>query len=150
MSRGESSLSINESFWNDSTCVLRYLGNRNRRFQTFKEELACLKQVDQQGTLSSQKVLKKSSNIFKLDPILSQPLIRVGGRLQRVPINTDARHPVILPKKHHVVKLLIQYYYHLAGHSGLEYTLSLTRQRYCIINGRSDVRNILNKCFSCN
>lgn len=83
----------------------------------FKEELGCLKQVDQQTTSSRQ--------------------------------NTDAMHPVILPKKHHVVKLLIQYYHHVAGHSGLEYTLSLTRQRYWIINGRSAMRNILNECFSC-
>ena len=115
----------------------------------FKEELGCLKEVDQQTTSSRQNVLKKSSNIFKLDPILTHGLIRVGGRLQRAPISTDARHPVILPKKHHVVKLLIQYYHHVAGHSGLEYTLSLTRQRYWIINGRSAVRNILNECFSC-
>ena len=95
----------------------------------FKEELGCLKQADNQATSSRQNVLKKSSNI----------LIRVGGRLQRVPINTDARHPVILPRKHHMVKLLIQYYHHLAGHSGLEYTLSLARQRYWIINRKSVV-----------
>ena len=115
----------------------------------FKEELGCLKQLGQQATSSKQNLLKKSSSIFKLDPILTQGLIRVGGRLQRAPINTDAMHPVILPKKHHVVKLLVRYYHHVAGHSGLEYTLSLTRQRYWIINGRSAVRNILNECFSC-
>ena len=93
----------------------------------FKEELGCLKQLDQQAPSSRQNLLKKSHNIFKLDPILTQGLIRVGGRLQRAPINTDAMHPVILPKKHHVVKLLIQYYHHAAEHSGLEYTLSLNR-----------------------
>ena len=58
-------------------------------------------------------------------------------------------HPVILPKEHHVVKLIIQYYHLISGHSGLEYTLSLTRQKYWIINGRSTVRSILNECFSC-
>ena len=43
-----------------------------------------------------------------------------------------------------------QPYYHLiSGHSGLEYTLSLTRQKYWIINGRFTVRSILNECFSC-
>lgn len=115
----------------------------------FKEELGRLKQVNQQATSSRLNVLKKSSNIFKLDPILTQGLIRVGGRLQRAPINTDTMHPVILPKKHHVVKLIIQYYHHVAGHSGLVYALSLTRQRYCIINRRSAVRSILNECFSC-
>ena len=102
--------------------ILKYVQSR-----CFKEELSCLKQADQQATSNRQNVLKKSSSIFKLDPVLTQGLVRVGGRLQRAPINTDAMHPVILPKKHHVVKLLIQYYHHVAGHSGLEYTLSLTR-----------------------
>lgn len=36
ISRGELSPSINQSFfWTDSTCVMRYLENRDRRFQTF-------------------------------------------------------------------------------------------------------------------
>ena len=36
ISRGELSLPINQSyFWTDSTCVLRYLENQDRRFQTF-------------------------------------------------------------------------------------------------------------------
>ena len=115
----------------------------------FKEEHNCLKEEDQQAPSSRQNMVKKSSNIFKLDPFLSQGLIRVGGRLQRAPINNDAMHPVILPKKHHVVKLIIQYYHLISGHSGLEYTRSLTRQKYWIINGRSTVRSILNECFSC-
>ena len=121
--------------------IFKYVQSR-----CFKEELGCLRQANQQATSS---VWKKSSNIFKLDPTLIQGLIQDGGRLQRAPINTDAMHSVILPKKHHVVKLLIQHCHHVAGHSGLEYTSSLTRQRYWIINARSAVRNILNECFSC-
>ena len=36
MVRNELSLPISESFfWTDSTCVLRYIGNTNKRFQTF-------------------------------------------------------------------------------------------------------------------
>ena len=54
----------------------------------FKEELGCLKQMDQQPTSGRQNVLKKPSNIFKLDPILTQGLIQVGGHLQQAPIIT--------------------------------------------------------------
>jgi len=36
ISLGELSLPINQSFfWTDSTCILRYLENQDRRFQTF-------------------------------------------------------------------------------------------------------------------
>lgn len=117
--------------------------------QCFKEERDCLKSTDQWTNSSRQKEVKKSSSIFKLDPMISQDLIRVGGRLQLAPINKDAMHPVILPKKHHVVKLITKHYHHLSGHSGLEYTLSLIRQKYWIIDARSTVRNILSECFSC-
>ena len=118
--------------------------------QYFKEELNCLTQLDQRANSSSQeKAVKKSSSIFKLDPKLTQGLIRVGDRLQRTPINTDAMHPVILPKKQHVVKLITKHYHHLSGHSGLEHALSLIRQRYWIISARPTVRSLLNDCFSC-
>ena len=60
--------------------ILKYVQSR-----CFKEELGCLKQADNQATSSRHNVLKKSSNISKLDPVLSQGLIRVGGRLQRAP-----------------------------------------------------------------
>lgn len=117
--------------------------------QCFREEYDLLNQVNQQTNTREQKVLKKSSSILKLDPMLGDALIRVGGRLRRAPINSDAKHPVILPKNHHVVKLIVKYYHHMSGHSGLEYTLSLARQRFWIIKARPTVRRILNECFSC-
>ena len=95
------------------------------------------------------KVLKKSSKIYKLDPVLNDGLVCVGGRLDRAPIGQQAKHPVILPKNHHVLTLIVNYYHKLCGHSGLEYTLSLIRQRYWIINGRRTVRKVLNQCVGC-
>lgn len=78
--------------------------------QFFKRERQRLEQADRQTTPSRQNVLKNSSSIFKLCSTLIQGLIRVGGRLRQAPIDYDARHPIILPKGHHVVKLIIKYY----------------------------------------
>lgn len=114
--------------------------------QCFKEERDLLEKPNQQ---KEAKVLKKSSKIFKLDPMVNKGLLRVGGRLRRAPINQDARHPIILPKKHHVVTLIVNQYHRISGHSGLEYTLSIIRQRYWIINARRTVRRTLNICVSC-
>ena len=118
--------------------------------QTFKDELASLSGVrkNTRGTANPND-LKKNSSIYKLDPVLENGLLRVGGRLEHAPIENDAKHPIILPKRHHVTKLIIQYYHHASAHSGIEYTLSLIRQRYWILGARSNVRNILNTCFSC-
>ena len=113
----------------------------------FSDELRYLKS-NQDGKNTSY-VLSKSSSIVKLDPIVKDGLIRVGGRLQQASIDSDAQHPIILPKNHHVAKLITKFYHLVSGHSGLEHTLSLIRQRYWIIRSRPLVRKILHECVSC-
>ncbi|XP_068738639.1 uncharacterized protein [Montipora capricornis] len=97
--------------------------------QTFKDELASLSGVgnDTRET-ANQNNLKKNSSIYKLDPVLENGLLRVGGRLEHAPIENDAKHLIILPKRHHVTKLIIEYFHRASAHSGIEYTLSLIRQ----------------------
>ena len=82
-------------------------------------------------------------------PALRDGLLCVGGRLRHSPIEQERRHPVILPKKHHVVDLIVRHYHLLSGHSGQEYMLSLIRKSYWIIKGRVAVRRVLSRCFSC-
>ncbi|XP_015780174.1 PREDICTED: uncharacterized protein LOC107358056 [Acropora digitifera] len=105
---------------------------------------------DELTSLSSlQKVVKKSSGIFKLDPILVDGIIRVGGRLHNSEIEPDAKHSVLLPKDHHVSHLIIRHYHRVSGHSGIEHTLSLIRQKYWITQARASVRRLLSSCFDC-
>ncbi|XP_068704648.1 uncharacterized protein [Montipora foliosa] len=105
---------------------------------------------DELTSLSSlQKVVKKSSGIFKLDPILVDGIIRVGGRLRNSEIEPDAKHPILLPKDHHVSHLIIRHYHRVSGHFGIEHTLSLIRQKYWITQGRASVRRLLSSCFDC-
>ena len=96
--------------------------------QTFKEELLALSRITRVCKETEETAIrnptKKTSSIYKLDPVLENGLIRVGGRLHQAPIASDAKHPVILPRKHHIVKLIITYYHRASGHSGIEYTLS--------------------------
>ena len=121
--------------------------------QNFTEELLALSRVSRVCKETEKKatknLTKKNSSIYKLDPVLENGLLRVGGRLEHAPIENDAKHPIILPKKHHVTKLIIEYFHRASAHSGIEYTLSLIRQRYWIPGARSNVRNTLNTCFSC-
>ena len=94
--------------------------------QSLKEDMQTFSRV----TEETQIAVKKCSNIYKLDPFVENGFIQVGGRLHNAPIKIDPRHPIILPKKHHVVNLIIDYYHRASGHSGVEYTLSLHRQGY--------------------
>ena len=128
---------------NAESVILKYIQNRS-----FKQEYNQLKRSDQQSSTNSHSNLSEFSSIYKLDPVLVQGLLQVGSHLNRAPLNADVKHPIILPKGCHLVQLIIQYYHHISGHSGLEYTLSLIRQKYWIINIRSTVHKVLEKCFA--
>ncbi|XP_028394892.1 uncharacterized protein LOC114519037 [Dendronephthya gigantea] len=133
-----------EELRNAESVILRHVQKK-----CFEEERKILREVNSETSPKDARALKKSSKIFKLDPILKHGLVCVGGRLDRAPIGQQAKHPVVLPKNHHVVTLIVNHHHNLAGHSGLEYTLSLIRQRYWIINGRQTVRRVLNRCIGC-
>ena len=92
--------------------------------------------------------VKKSSTIVKLDPILVDGVICVGGCLHNSPIKLDAKHPVIHPKDHHISGLIIRHYHMMSGHSGVEHTLSLIL-KYWITQGRATIRHMLSSCFDC-
>ena len=95
------------------------------------------------------KSVNKSSSIRNLDPFMVDGLLRVGGRLRHAGIEAEARNPIILPKKAHVVDLLVRHYHSRAGHSGREHVLSLIREKYWIIKGGMAVRRVLSSCFDC-
>jgi hypothetical protein len=116
--------------------------------QGFQEEICALSQ----GRILSDvciATVSKSSSIYKLDPVLVAGILRVGGRLNNAPIGNDSKHQVLLPKRHHIVELIVRHYHHMSGHSGLEYVLSQIRQRFWIIQARVTIRRILKACFNC-
>ena len=91
---------------------------------------------------SDKRCLKKQqSKIYRLEPEFTGGLLRVGGRLRS--------HPVILPRRHPVVGLVIRHYHLCSGQSGREHVLSLVRQHYWIISARSSVRKVLSECMAC-
>ena len=117
--------------------------------ESFKEECQLLEGNNRPKESRRNCRLKKCSRIFNLDPVMNEGLLRVGGRLENARISQNSKHPVILPKNHHVVTLIVNHYHHISGHSGVEYTLSLIRQNYWIIKGRRTVQTILSRCVSC-
>ena len=96
-----------------------------------------------------EKPVKKSSPLYKLNSLIADDLLRVGGRLRAAPSPLESRSQIILPKEEHVTKLVIEHYYRICGHSGREHVLALIRQRFCITQGSSTVRSVLAKCVSC-
>ena len=54
---------------------------------------------------SGSEHVRLSSPLFKLDPVLRNGSLCVGGRLSCARISLDAKHQIILPKNNHVSNL---------------------------------------------
>lgn len=80
--------------------------------QSLKEEFLVLRQNNKQmQDKTKQNPMKKCSSICKLDPVLENGLVRIGGRLQNASIENDTKHPIVLPRKHQVSALIINFYH---------------------------------------
>ena len=121
--------------------------------QSFGEELSRLdeqEEVNESNDLKSAKErkpqIKKSSAIYRFDPMKLGGLLYVGGRLREASSPYPAKHQIILPNKSHVVDLIVRYYHLMSGHSGLEHVLSMVRGKYWILKARTAVRRVLIDC----
>lgn len=117
-------------------------------------ELRIFKLTQQEAFPEEIDRLKKngacSTKLQRLTPkVDTQGLLRVGGRLQEATLTEDARHPIILPKRHPVVNLLIDYYHRKHLHSGTQLTQSLLSQNVWILSARSIIRSRIYKCMTC-
>jgi len=127
---------------------------RHVQKESFKEEIAILQATSSRvgkGEVARTRKgqVRKSSRISNLDPRLMDGLLRIGGRLENAPLQLDAKHPIILPTSHQVVRLIISYYHHTSGHSGTEHVLSMIREKFWIVKARAAVKKVLSACFNC-
>ena len=90
--------------------------------------------------LTQNQPLSKKNMLFSLTPFLDERVMRIGRKLSKAAIHSSTEDQLIIPDKHHVVQLLIQYYE--ISHLGTEYVLSAIKQRFWVINSRLSVKQI--------
>ena len=76
-------------------------------------------------------------------------LWRCKGRLSNAELPMDAKHPILLPSKHHITILVAKDCHKHVMHGGVKETLAELRGRFWIIKGRSFLRNLLHQCTIC-
>ena len=76
-----------------------------------------------------------------------QGVWRCEGRLENAELSYSTRYPIVLPKDHHFSLLIVQRAHYRVSHSGLKDTLTELRSCFWIPQGRSLVRQIINRCF---
>lgn len=108
--------------------------------QSFQEEITLLK---------GSKNVKINSSIRKLDPHFDNGLLRVGGRMSKVCMPEDTKHPIILPKYSRVSTLILEQIHKDIGHLGRNSVLSRLREKYWIISAPSAVRKVISNCLPC-
>ena len=94
--------------------------------------------------------VRRNSPLAKLRPILSDGLLLVGGRLERSDcISVSAKHPVILPRRHHVTRLVIREAHAEVGHEGRLHTFWRLRERFWVLGAGPEVRRLIRNCVVC-
>ena len=107
---------------------------------SYQEELSALK---------SNKDVKTSSSLAKLDLFLQDGIIRVGGRINHSSFPYSLKHPIILPNKAIITNLLIKNTHIQLGHAGRQHVFSTLREKFWVINANSAVRRELLNCVEC-
>ncbi|XP_042898509.1 uncharacterized protein [Parasteatoda tepidariorum] len=100
--------------------------------------------------LQKEKTLPKNSNLLPLAPFLdSSGLLRVGGRLKNSNLSDRRKHPLLLPKGHHLSTIIVRYFHESHLHGTIQMTLSALTQEYWIIGVKNLVRKIISRCVKC-
>ncbi|XP_076660338.1 uncharacterized protein LOC143363666 [Halictus rubicundus] len=105
---------------------------------------------DEISDLKSKSGLNNKSKLRSLNPFIDEKgILRVGGRLQNSDLEYERKHPILLPKGHHITDIIIRDIHIENYHSGLTATLYNVRQTYWPIDGKNTTRKILRNCVKC-
>ncbi len=102
--------------------------------QHFSEEIEALR---------NNVPVKKRSPLYKLDPMLQDGILRVGGRLNKAAMPEESTHHVVLSKHSRISTLILSDIHQRYGHCGRNYLLSMLRQKFWIPQGNSAIRKLI-------
>lgn len=100
--------------------------------------------------LEKKTPISSKSKILSLNPFLDEKgIIRVGGRLRNSNFPFDKRHPILLPARHPFTIMLFKSEHVNLLHAGPQHLLSVIREKYWPISGRSLAKSVFRSCIRC-
>lgn len=94
--------------------------------------------------------IRSKSSLISLTPYLDdQELLRVGGRLNNAPVPEEAKHPIIIPAKQHITKLLVKEAHIKTLHGDIQAMMTYIRSKYWITSLKSAVKQVTRNCKIC-
>ncbi|XP_071057316.1 uncharacterized protein [Onthophagus taurus] len=102
------------------------------------------------GMLIQGKSLEKHHKLLSLNPFVDKiGLLRVGGRLTYANLEYDKRHPIILPARHWLTKLLFIREHKKLLHVGPQQLLYSVREKFWPISGPNIAKQVVRECIKC-
>lgn len=107
--------------------------------------------TDELNELRNGRNVKPSSKVAQLCVFLDNDgVIRVGGRLKNaVGLTYDQKHPVLIPHKSSISKLIIREVHFETFHAGPKLLEAKIRQKFWITNCKSTITSVLKECSLC-
>ncbi|KAL6475780.1 hypothetical protein MHYP_G00168200 [Metynnis hypsauchen] len=100
--------------------------------------------------LQGKRELPNSSSLFNLNPVWSEGLLCVGGRLKQSSLCHKVKHPVILPNNSPATKLIVSHYHAKTCHQGRNQTqMELRANGFWVIGGSKLVSKLIRTCVLC-
>ena len=102
------------------------------------------------GSNGNTRQVHELKTLRNLRPCIASDLsLHVDDRLENAELSTNTKHPIILPGRHALTRLIVLSEHSSAGHAGPLYTLMKTRQRFWIIHGVSSMKHFISECGKC-
>ena len=76
-------------------------------------------------------------------------MFKAGRRLNYAKIPHNSKHPIILPTSYAVIRLIIDEIHTTFHHCSREQFLSLSSEKYWIVNSKTIIKRVLAKCLYC-
>ncbi|XP_008184722.1 uncharacterized protein LOC103309875 [Acyrthosiphon pisum] len=100
--------------------------------------------------MRKQREIPKCSKLKELHPLLRKDgLIVVERKLKNADLDENQIHPIVLPTKHKITRLIFEYYHQALLHCGPQILLAEVRQCYWPLRGSIMARSTVTRCINC-
>ncbi|XP_055600806.1 uncharacterized protein LOC129749761 [Uranotaenia lowii] len=109
--------------------------------ECFAEELKALSKGD---------FVSRQSKLRWFNPkVFPDGLLRIGGRLSNSTESEAAKHPIVLPARHDLTRLILEHFHRRLLHAGPQLLLATVRLKFWPLGGRGVARQVVQKCHTC-
>lgn len=120
---------------------------RQCQYEAFTDEMIILEKVKQ--GISNLK-LEKSSLLYKESPYLDDNgVARRRGRIDAANAPYEVKRPILLPKKHPLTELIIQFHHESYRHANDDTVINELLQKYAIPSVRVQLKAVKRRCQKC-